>query len=126
MKKRINITIPEQYHAELNARDINLSGLITGLLGDHLAGNTITLEVSDATKQLYDQVIANTGYSDADIEVLLHVVLEYLLESKIAQLESLRNRVEKTLEQENLGELKTQVRAVAKQRGQGRRNPRVK
>ena len=126
MKKRINITIPEHYHAELSARNLNLSGLITGLLGDHLADNTITLEVSEATKQLYDQVISNTGYSDADIEVLLHVVLEYLLESKIAQLESLRSRVEKTLEQEELGELKAQVRAVAKQRGQKRRKTGAK
>ena len=80
----------------------------------------------DLLPKLYDRVISNNGYSDADIEVLLHMVLECLLESKIVQLESLHSRVEKTLKQEDLGELKAQVRAVAKQRGQGRRKAGAK
>lgn len=98
MKKRVNITIPEEYYEEITDKDLNLSGLITGLLGDHLAGNTVTIQVDEGTKRLYDQVIANTGYDDVDVEKLLKVALELLIEDKIAQLEKLRNVVMENVE----------------------------
>ena len=50
VKKRVNVTIPEDYYEEIAHKDLNLSGLITGLLGDHLAGNTITIQVGETTK----------------------------------------------------------------------------
>ena len=93
MKRRVNITIPEHYYDVVTAKNLNLSGLLTGLLGDHLAGNTITIQVEEKTKRLYDQVIANTGYDDSDVEHLLHQALERLIEDKIAQLEQLRSEV---------------------------------
>lgn len=93
MKKRINITIPEEYYQQVSAKGLNLSGLLTGLLGDHLAGNTVTIQVEETTKRLYDQVISNTGYNDSDVEQLLQVVLESLIENKIEQLEKLRSAV---------------------------------
>lgn len=93
MKRRVNITIPEEYYEAVSSKDLNLSGLITGLLSDHLAGNTITIEVEEATKRLYDQVIANTGYDDSDVERLLRQALAQLIEDKIAQLEKLRSDI---------------------------------
>lgn len=95
-KRRVNITIPESCYAQVTARDLNLSGLITNLLDDHFADSTITLHVSDDTKHLYQQVVSNTGYGDPDIEVHLRVVLQELLARKIAELEQLREQLAAT------------------------------
>ena len=110
MKRRLNVTIPTEYYEALSAQQLNLSGLITGLLGDHLAGNTITISVSKDTKRLYDQVIANTGYSDVDVEKLLRAGLELLLERQIAKLEQLRQKVESASDEEDIATLRKRLR----------------
>ncbi len=92
-KKRVNVTIPENYYEQVTAKNLNLSGLLSDLLGDHLAESKITIEVREETKHLYDRVIANTGFSDTDIEEHLRPVLEKLLEKKINQLEELRKAI---------------------------------
>lgn len=97
VKKRVNVTIPEEYHEHITGHNLNLSGLIAGLSGDHPAGNSITIQVDETTQGLYDQVISNTGYTDADVEKLLQVALELRIEDKIAQLEKLRSKVAATV-----------------------------
>ena len=64
--RRINITISEEQYRALNERSLNVSGLIRDLLGDYLAANKITLQVSDETRRIYDLVVSNTGSSDED------------------------------------------------------------
>ena len=93
-KKRVNVTIPVEYYEQISGRGLNLSGLITDLLGDHFAGTTITIRVEPETKRLYDQVVANTGHEDSEIEIQLRVVLESMLERKIGELENLRNKLQ--------------------------------
>ena len=89
-KRRVNVTLPEDLHQQVMDRQLNLSGLIGDLLGDHLANHTVTIHVDQETKRLYEQVIANTGYEDADLELPFRIVLELLLDTKIAELERLR------------------------------------
>ncbi|MGE3539663.1 MAG: hypothetical protein AB7N91_19820 [Candidatus Tectimicrobiota bacterium] len=91
--RRVNITLPERCYDQVAARGLKLSGFLANLIDDHFAGSAITLRVSEDTKRLYEQVVSNTGYGDPDIEVRLRVVLQDLLERKIAELEHLRQQL---------------------------------
>ena len=97
-KRRVNVTLPEFYLEEVKAKGLsNLSALLSDLLGDSLAENKITITVSEETKHLYEQVIANTEFEDADVERHLRPVLETLMDQKlgekIAELEALRQKL---------------------------------
>ncbi len=91
--KRINITIGEDQYETLNERGVNVSGLIRDLLGDYLSASTITLQVSDETRRLYELVVSNTGASDVELEVHLKAALAKLLEHKIAEMQALQKRL---------------------------------
>ena len=58
-----------------------------------MAGTTITIRVTPETKHLYQQVVANTGHEDPEIEIQLRVVLESMLKNKIGELEKLRSKL---------------------------------
>ncbi len=89
--------LTEAQYTLVHERGINLSGLLRDLLGDHLAENTITLQVSEDTKHLYDTVVANSGSCDQEIEVHLRKALAAMLECKIAEMEALRARLRQEL-----------------------------
>ena len=91
--RRVNITILEEQYENLADRGLNVSGLIRDLLGDYLSESTIHLQVSDATRAVYDHVVANTGATDADLEVHLRSALASLLEEKIAAMNLLRKEL---------------------------------
>ena len=91
--RRLNITIREEQYAALTTREVNISGLIRDLLGDYLSQSRITLQVSEDTHRLYEQVIANTGATDHDLEAPLRSALALLLEQRIGQMEVLRQRL---------------------------------
>ncbi len=91
--KRVNIMILEAQYEALTQRGLNVSGLIRDLLGDHLSSSTITLQVGDDTRRLYDLVVANTGAADADIEKPLRKALAEVLEVKIAEMQQLHTRL---------------------------------
>ena len=91
--RRVNITILEDQYGVLTERGLNVSGLIRDLLGDHLSDNTINLQVSEETRAIYDLVIANTGATDADLEIHLRQALAALLDDKIHAMNDLRNQL---------------------------------
>ena len=91
--RRVNIVILEEQYRALSERGLNLSGLIRDLLGDYLSQDKITVQVSEETRRIYDAIVANTGASDADIEIHLRVALALVLQDKIAQMEQLREKL---------------------------------
>lgn len=93
--KRINIMILESQHEALGDRGLNVSGLIRDLIGDYLSSSTITLQVSEDTRELYETVIANTGADDADIEPPLRRALAEVLERKIGDMQKLHKRLKR-------------------------------
>jgi hypothetical protein len=91
--KRVNITLRADHYAAIAERDLNLSGLIRDLLGDYLSASTVTLQVSPETRAIYDTVVANTGASDADLEVFFRDALISALESRIGAMQELHKRL---------------------------------
>ena len=91
--KRVNIMILEDQYHQLSERGLNVSGLIRDLLGDHLSGSTITLQVSEETRHLYDTVVSNTGATDQEIEEPLRKALASVLEEKIGAMKRLHAKL---------------------------------
>jgi ribosomal silencing factor RsfS len=91
--KRVNVMLDEEHHSELAERQLNVSGLIRDLLGDYLAENKITIQVSEDTRHLYDTLVANTGSSDKEIEVHLRSALAKLLEQKIGEMQQMHEKL---------------------------------
>ena len=91
--KRVNIMILEEQYRQLSERQLNVSGLIRDLLGDHLSGSTVTIQVGEETRQLYDTVVSNTGATDADIEVHLRKALARVLQVKIGEMQQLHRQL---------------------------------
>ena len=54
-----------------------------------LSASTITVQVSDETRHLYDQIVSNTGATDEDIEIHLRTALADVLKNKIDEMTSL-------------------------------------
>ncbi len=91
--KRISLMIGEDQHRLLQAKGLNVSGLVRDLIADYLSEHSITLAVSDETKSLYEQIVANTGTSDECLEPYLRTALEKLLEKKISEMQNLRKKI---------------------------------
>jgi hypothetical protein len=118
--KRVNIMILEEQYEQLSERGLNLSGLIRDLLGDYLSHNTVTLQVSEETRRLYDRIISNTGASDEEIEVHLRAAFAGVLKRKIDEMQDLHEELiaEQLRKYESVDALvarqpTTQVRAAA-------------
>jgi hypothetical protein len=90
--KRISLLIGENQYAQLSERGLNLSGLIRDLVDDYLSEHRITVSVSDETKKLYDQIVSNTGTSDADIERYFREALGQMLKDKIEKMKDLQSK----------------------------------
>ena len=90
---RVNIMLREDQYRTLTDRGLNVSGLIRDLLGDYLAENKITLQVSEETRRIYDMVVANTGSSDAELEEHLRVALRNALERRISEMQVLHKKL---------------------------------
>lgn len=88
--KRISLLIREDQYEALTGRGLNVSGLIRALIDDYLSEHKITLSVSEATRELYDRIVSNTGSSDADVEKYLKVSLGTMLEDKIREMQQLQ------------------------------------
>ena len=91
--RRINITMLESQHDELVRRGVSVSGVIRELVAQYLSGTAITVHVDPATRQLYDTVISQAGATDEDVAAQLKVVLQGLLDQRVAELEQLRRQL---------------------------------
>ncbi len=91
--RRISLMIREDQHQELLDSGLNVSGLIRDLIDDHLSHFKITLAVSQATRKIYDQVVANTGATDEDLESHVVTALKELLRERIKEMQSLEKEL---------------------------------
>lgn len=88
--KRISLLIGEDQYEEINKRKLNLSWLVRELLDNYLKQNSITLDVTDETRQLYEQIVGtNTDDIEKDFEPLLRDALKSLLKIKIDKMQQL-------------------------------------
>jgi hypothetical protein len=88
--KRISLMIGEDQYQALTDRGLNISGLIRDLVADYLSDHKITVGVTEATRGLYDEIVANTGSTDEDVEEYFRVALRQLLDDKIKRMQSLQ------------------------------------
>ena len=94
--KRISILVGEDQYEALAARALNISGLVRDLIDDHISDHKVTLAVSEETYTIYDQVVANTGSSDRDLERYFKESLKALLAKKIEDMKSLQKTLDQT------------------------------
>lgn len=91
--RRISLMIREDQHEHLVELGINMSGLVRSLIDDHFSESKITLAVSPETADLYRELVANTGSTDADIEPYLRAALKSMLKDRIARMEKLHRTI---------------------------------
>src|SRR5690606_39189475 len=91
--KRISLMVGEEQYRSLTERGLNISGLIRDLIDDYLSEHKITISVTEETRMLYDKIVSNTGSTDADVEQYFRDALKLMLNDKINEMESLRNKV---------------------------------
>ena len=87
--RRISLMVRADQHKTLGDRGLNISGLVRDLIDDYLSEHTITISVGEETRSLYDQIVANTGSTDADVEVFLRQALRHLLKDKVRAMQEL-------------------------------------
>lgn len=88
--KRISLMIGEDQYDEITKRKLNLSWLIRDLLDTYLKQNSITLDVSQDTRELYEQIVGTQGEDiDKDFEPFLRDALKALLKIKIEKMQQL-------------------------------------
>lgn len=92
--KRISLLIGEDQYDEIGKRKLNLSWLARELLDNYLNQNSITLNVSEETRTLYEQIVGTSGEElDKDFEPLLRESLKSLLKIKIEKMQQLAKTI---------------------------------
>lgn len=91
--KRVNILITEKQHKLVAKHKLSLSGLVRDLLDDWFSESSITLHVTQPTKQFYDTVVSNYDVTDPDIEPYLVEALDKVLADKADEIDSLRKKL---------------------------------
>ena len=91
--RRISLMVRADQHAALSDQGLNVSGLVRDLIDDYLSEHTITISVGEETRGLYDQIVANTGSTDADVEVYLREALKHLLRDKVRAMRKLEDEL---------------------------------
>jgi len=93
--RRINITIREDQYQLIHQRGLALSGLIRDLLDDRFSSSKIVLQLSKEGRALYDNLVANFGLHDSDLEEFFLKALDKFLEGKLGQLKEVRAKLGK-------------------------------
>jgi hypothetical protein len=91
--RRISLMVREDQYQALTDRGLNVSGLVRDLIDDYLSEHTITISVGEETRSLYDQIVANTGSTDVDIEVYFREALKHMLRDKIRAMQKLEEGI---------------------------------
>jgi len=91
--RRISLMVREDHYRALVDKGLNVSGLIRDLMDDYLSEHSITVSVGEETRSLYDQVVANTGSTDEDVEVYFREALKQLLRDKIKSMQKLEKKI---------------------------------
>ena len=91
--RRISLMIREDQYQQLVEMGLNVSGLVRDLVDDYMSDFKITLAVSEETRRVYDEVISNTGATDADLEKYILKGLKELLKSRIRQMQALEKKM---------------------------------
>ena len=93
--RRISLVIREDQYQKMSTDNVNVSGLIRDLIDDHYSRHSITLNVSEETRILYDQVVSKAPKGDTDIEPYFKAALREMLKDKIQQMEMLSKALDK-------------------------------
>ena len=93
--KSICLMVRDDQYEKLHQMDVNMSGFIRDLIDDHYSQGTITLNVSEETRKLYDQIVSNAPQGDVDIEPYLRSALRAMLKDKIREMEKLQKALER-------------------------------
>jgi hypothetical protein len=91
--RRISLMVREDQYQALTDRGLNVSGLVRDLIDDYLSEHTITISVGEETRSLYDQIVANTGSTDVDVEVYFREALKHMLRDKIKAMQKLEEGI---------------------------------
>lgn len=92
--RRISLVIREDQYHQLTAAKVNVSGLIRDLIDDHYSRHSITINVTEETRALYDHVVSRAPDGDKEIEPYLKTALHAMLKDKIRQMEQLEKSLE--------------------------------
>jgi hypothetical protein len=93
--RRISLVIREDQYQKLSGGNVNVSGLIRDLIDDHYSRHSITINVSDETRDLYDELVSHADGGDKEIEPYLRQALQNMLKDKIKKMEKLQRALEK-------------------------------
>lgn len=91
--RRISLMVREDQYQSLSDSGLNVSGLIRDLIDDYLSEHKITISVGEETRNLYGQIVANTGTTDVDVEVYFREALKNLLRDKIKAMQQLQEEI---------------------------------
>lgn len=87
---RVSIMMRRDQHDELQKMGVNISGYIRDLIDDRISNHTITINVEEGTKKIYDQIISHSGEHDRELEPFLRDALRNMLAEKIRQMQQLQ------------------------------------
>jgi len=93
--KRVNVLVRPDQHQRVMSADLNMSGLIRGLLDDHFSEEKIVLSVSPRVKQVYQTLISNLGAEDRELEIYFLEALDKFLADKTRQIDDLRKSIKR-------------------------------
>lgn len=93
--KRTNILVRRDQHERVAAAELNMSGLIRGLLDDHFSDEKIVLSVSPRVKEVYQQLISNLGAEDRELEIYFLEALDKFLADKTRRIDELRKSIKR-------------------------------
>ena len=97
--KRVNVIIPEEYYDEVHKRGHKLSGIIREALEDALNPDTITISVTEETKNIYLELFSNSECNDKEFEPFLREALKkyisLLMDNREDRLKELQDELDK-------------------------------
>lgn len=92
---RISLVIREDQYERLSQAGVNVSGFIRDLIDDHYSRHSVTINVTEETRALYDQLVSNAADGDKEIEPYLRQALRLMLQDRIRRMEKLAKELDR-------------------------------